>query len=86
MSDGGTSAASGSHAATLPRDLLLRSRPQLRAGLAQLLDKGAFYPDVRYQQGQVTTAPGHTVLSTGAYPWRTGVVGNRLMNRSTGKD
>ena len=60
--------------------------PKLRAGLAQLLDKGAFYPDVRYQQGQVTTAPGHTVLSTGAYPWRTGVVGNRVMNRSTGKD
>ncbi|MGZ6070934.1 MAG: alkaline phosphatase family protein, partial [Myxococcaceae bacterium] len=47
----------------LGTDLLLRSRPQLRAGLAQLLDKGAFYPDVRYQQGQVTTAPGHTVLS-----------------------
>jgi len=70
----------------LGTDLLLRSRPQLRAGLAQLLDKGAFYPDVRYQQGQVTTAPGHTVLSTGAYPWRTGVVGNRVMNRSTGKD
>ena len=70
----------------LGTDLLLRSRPQLRAGLAQLVDRGAFYPDVRYQQGQVATAPGHSVLSTGAYPWRTGVVGNRVMNRSTGKD
>ena len=70
----------------LGTDLLLRSRPQLRAGLAQLVDRGAFYPDVRYQQAQVATAPGHSVLSTGAYPWRTGVVGNRVMNRSTGKD
>ena len=70
----------------LGTDLLLRSRPQLKAGLAQLIDRGAFYPDVRYQQAQVATAPGHSVLSTGAYAWRTGVVGNRLMNRSTGKD
>jgi hypothetical protein len=70
----------------LGTDLLLRSRPQLKAGLAQIIDRGAFYPDVRYEQGQVATAPGHTVLSTGAYPWRTGVVGNRVMNRSTGKD
>ncbi|HUM10387.1 MAG TPA: alkaline phosphatase family protein [Myxococcaceae bacterium] len=70
----------------LGTDLLLRSRSQLRAGLAQLVDRGAFYPDVRYQQAQVATAPGHSVLSTGAYPWRTGVVGNRVMNRSTGKE
>lgn len=70
----------------LGTDLLLRSRPQLKSGLAQLLDRGAFYPDVRYQQAQVATAPGHSVLSTGAYPWRTGVVGNRVMNRSTGKE
>jgi hypothetical protein len=41
---------------------------------------------VRYQQAQVATAPGCSVLSTGAYPWRTGVVGNRLMNRSSGKE
>ena len=70
----------------LGTDLLLRSRPQLHAGLAQLIDRGAFYPDVHYEQGQVATAPGHSVLATGAYPWRTGVVGNRMMNRSTGKD
>ncbi|HET6981181.1 MAG TPA: alkaline phosphatase family protein [Myxococcaceae bacterium] len=70
----------------LGTDLLLRSRPQLKAGLANLIDRGAFYPDVRYEQAQVATAPGHSVLSTGAYPWRTGVVGNRVMNRTNGKD
>src|SRR5262245_52353824 len=70
----------------LGTDLLLRSRPQLKAGLANLIDRGAFYPDVRYEQAQVATAPGHSVLSTGAYPWRTGVVGNRVMNRASGKE
>jgi hypothetical protein len=70
----------------LGTDLLLRSRPKLKAGLAQLIDKGAFYPDVRYQQSLVATAPGHAVLSTGAYPWRTGIVANRVMNRTTGKE
>lgn len=70
----------------LGTDLLLRSRPKLRAGLAQLLDRGAFYPDVRFEQARVATAPGHSVLSTGAYPWRTGIIANRVMNRSTGKE
>jgi len=70
----------------LGTDLLLRMRPRLKAGLSQLLERGAFYPDVRYQQALVATAPGHAVLSTGAYPWRTGIVANRLMNRSTGKE
>jgi hypothetical protein len=70
----------------LGTDLLLRTRGQFKAGLATLLDKGAFYPDVRYEQAFVATAPGHAVLSTGAYPWRTGIVGNRILNRSTGKD
>ena len=32
------------------------------------------------------TAPGHAMLSTGAYPWRTGIVANRVMNRTTGKE
>src|SRR5262245_3475104 len=70
----------------LGSDLLLRTRGQFKGGLATLLDKGAFYPDVRFEQAFVATAPGHSVLSTGAYPWRTGVIGNRVLNRSTGKD
>lgn len=70
----------------LGTDVLLRSRAHLKGGLALLLDKGALYPDVRYEQAYVATAPGHTILSTGAYPWRTGIVANRLFNRSTGKE
>jgi Type I phosphodiesterase / nucleotide pyrophosphatase len=71
---------------SLGTDLLLRNRSHFRAGLATLLDKGAFFPDARYEQAEVMTAPGHSVLSTGAYPWRTGIVSNRLFNRATGKE
>lgn len=71
---------------SLGTDLLLRNRSHFHAGLATLLDKGAFFPDARYEQAQVMSAPGHTVLSTGAYPWRTGIVSNRVVNRATGKE
>ena len=70
----------------LGTDVLLRSRAHLKGGLATLLDKGALYPDVRYEQAFVATAPGHAILSTGAYPWRTGIVGNRVLNRTSGKE
>src|SRR5450755_1036219 len=66
---------------SLGTDLLLRNRSHFRAGLATLLDKGAFFPDARYEQAEVMTAPGHSVLATGAYPWRTGIVSNRIFNR-----
>jgi predicted AlkP superfamily pyrophosphatase or phosphodiesterase len=71
---------------SLGTDVLLRNRSHFRAGLATLLDKGAFFPDARYEQAEVQTAPGHAVLATGAYPWRTGIVSNRFFNRATGKD
>jgi len=70
----------------LGTDVLLRNRAHFRAGLATLLDRGAFFPDARYAQAEVATAPGHAVLSTGAYPWRTGIVSNRILNRATGKE
>lgn len=66
-------------------DVFLRNAPHFQSGFAQLLKKGAFFPDARYQQSQTVTAAGHAVLSTGAYPWRTGAIGNRMFNRSTGR-
>ena len=66
-------------------DLLLRSRPQLKGGLKQLLDSAAFYPYARYGYSKPRTAPGHTTLATGANPWRHGIVDNRVIDRATGK-
>ena len=71
---------------SLGSDLLLRSRPQFHAGLKTLLDGGAYYPYARYEYAQPMTAAGHTTLSTGANPWKHGIVGNKVFNRVTGKE
>src|SRR5688572_194667 len=67
-------------------DVLMRSRPRLKSGLAQLLAQGAYFPVARYQYAESTTAPGHATLSTGANPWRHGIISNRVVNRATGKE
>jgi predicted AlkP superfamily pyrophosphatase or phosphodiesterase len=69
----------------LGSDVLLRNRPRLQGGLGQLLNAGAFYPYARYGYAECRTAPGHTTLSTGANPWRHGIIDNRWVDRATGK-
>ncbi len=71
---------------SLSSDLLLRSRPRLKGGLSQLVNQGAYFPYARYGYAEVATAAGHATLSTGANPWRHGIVANRLINRTTGKE
>ncbi len=66
-------------------DVLWRMRPRLKGGLSQLLNQGAVFPDARYEYAETVTAVGHTTLSTGANPWRHGIVSNRVINRTTGK-
>jgi hypothetical protein len=66
-------------------DLLLRTRPQFKAGMRTLLEQGAYYPYMRYEYAEPLTASGHTTLATGTYPWRHGIVANRTFNRQTGK-
>ncbi|MCI0569891.1 MAG: alkaline phosphatase family protein [Myxococcaceae bacterium] len=68
---------------SLGSDALLRNRPRLKKGLATLLDGGAFFPYARYAFAEPSTGPGHATLSTGANPWRHGVVSNRIFNRAT---
>jgi predicted AlkP superfamily pyrophosphatase or phosphodiesterase len=66
-------------------DEFLRNAPHFTKGFKRLIDGGAFFPDAHYEQLETVTAPGHSILSTGAYPWRTGVIANRFFNRDTGK-
>ena len=66
-------------------DVFLRNRAHYTAGFKRLLEHAAFFPDVEYEQAETVTAAGHAVLSTGAYPWRTGAVANTIYNRQTGK-
>src|SRR5437868_3745997 len=70
---------------SLGTDLLQRHRSKLRGGLGQLLNRGAYFSDVRYEYALTRTAPGHSTLATGANPWRHGVVDNRVVDRATGQ-
>ncbi len=62
-----------------------RTRPRFKAGFARLLAEGAYFPVAHYEVAECVTAEGHTTMSTGAWPWRHGVVGNKVFNRATGK-
>lgn len=66
-------------------DVLLRSRPKLKGGLATMIRDGAYFPTARYGYVECVTAAGHATLATGANPWRHGIVSNKVMNRSNGK-
>lgn len=66
-------------------DVLLRQRPRLKGGLAKLATEGAYFPTARYLSAECVTGVGHATLATGAHPWRHGIVGNRVLNRATGK-
>lgn len=70
---------------SLGSDVLQHHRPRFRAGFARLLAEGAYFPSVRYEHAECVTAVGHATLATGTWPWRHGIVGNRMINRGTGK-
>jgi len=71
---------------SMSADQLLRMRPRLKpGGLASLMSQGAFFPNARVEYADPRTGPGHATLVTGAHPWRHGIVGNDIFNRTTGK-
>ncbi|HET6327173.1 MAG TPA: alkaline phosphatase family protein [Planctomycetaceae bacterium] len=47
--------------------------------------EGAWYTNCHHRHGVTTTAPGHSVQLTGAYPSTNGIVDNGWIDRSTGK-
>jgi hypothetical protein len=69
-----------------PQRQLVDYRDQLAPdGLARFLDKGAWFADAHYGQSFTVTAAGHAVLLTGAYPHRTGIIGNDWRSPATGE-
>ena len=46
---------------------------------------GAWYTNCHHRHGVTTTAPGHSVQLTGAYPSTNGIVDNGWLDRATGK-
>lgn len=69
----------------LPQRQVLQLRDQYGPdGLARLLDRGAWWSQVRYPYAFTVTAAGHAALATGATPARTGIVGNNWLDPQTG--
>jgi hypothetical protein len=69
-----------------PQRQLVDYRDQLAPdGFARFLDKGAWFADAHYGHAFTVTAAGHAVLLTGAYPNRTGIIGNDWRNNATGE-
>lgn len=48
--------------------------------------KGAWFTNCHHRHGITTTAPGHSVQLTGAYPETNGIVDNGWFDRTTGKE
>lgn len=70
---------------SLGTDVLQRNRGRFKYGFARLLNEGALYPAARYQIAECVTGIGHSSMVTGTWPHRHGVVGNKVLNRATGK-
>ena len=70
----------------LPQRQLLAYRDQLGAdGFNRFLDRGAWFANAHYGQSFTVTAAGHATMLTGAYPNRTGIIGNDWRDPATGE-
>jgi hypothetical protein len=70
----------------LPQRQVTAYRDQLSPdGFARFLQRGTWFTDAHYGHGFTVTAAGHATMLTGAYPHRTGVIGNDWRNRATGE-
>ena len=69
----------------LPQWQITAYRDQLAGdGFARFLDRGAWYSQARYSHAHTVTAAGHATLLTGAYPHRSGIIGNDWRDPATG--
>ena len=69
----------------LPQYQVTGYRDQLAPdGFQRFLERGAWFSDARYGHAFTVTGAGHAVMLTGAYPHRTGIIGNDWRDRVTG--
>jgi predicted AlkP superfamily pyrophosphatase or phosphodiesterase len=70
----------------LPQRQVVDYRDQLAPdGLARFLDRGAWFANAHYGHAFTVTAAGHATMLTGAYPHRTGIIGNEWFDPLTGQ-
>ena len=69
----------------LPQRQITNYRDQLSPdGFARFLDRGAWFTQAHYAHAFTVTAAGHAAMLTGAYPDRTGIIGNEWRDPVTG--
>jgi predicted AlkP superfamily pyrophosphatase or phosphodiesterase len=69
----------------LPQRQVLAYRDQLGPdGLARFLERGTWFDQAFYRHAHTVTASGHAIVLTGAYPDRTGIIGNDWRDPKTG--
>ena len=70
----------------LPQRQITAYRDQLAPdGLARFLDRGTWYSEAYYGHAFTVTAAGHATMLSGAYPHRSGIIGNEWLDPVTGK-
>src|SRR5471032_382688 len=68
----------------LPQRQVVDYRDQLAPdGFARFLERGAWFADAHYGHAFTVTAAGHATMLTGAYPHRTGIIGNEWLDPVT---
>jgi predicted AlkP superfamily pyrophosphatase or phosphodiesterase len=69
----------------LREDMLSRMASRFgKGGFRYLMDDGVWYISATHPHANTETAVGHTVLATGAYPARNGIIGNKWLHPETG--
>lgn len=69
-----------------PQRQVVDYRDQLAPdGFRRFLDRGTWFADAHYGHSFTVTAAGHATMLTGAYPHRTGIIGNEWRNPQTGE-
>ena len=71
----------------LPQWQVVDYRDQLGPdGLRRFLDRGAWFAQAHFGHAHTVTAAGHATMLTGAYPHRTGVIGNEWRDPVSGAE
>lgn len=70
----------------LPQRQVTAYRDQLAPdGFARFLERGAWFEQAHYGHAFTVTGAGHATVLTGAYPHRTGIIGNEWFDVGTGR-
>lgn len=68
-------------------DYLSRFQERFGAGgFRFLMENGAYFSKCHYKQATTLTACGHSIISTGAYPWSTGIIANEWFSKRKEKE